>query len=297
MTDNVFWPLQRPEDIPKNQTNWPTFAPPQWQTFTPPLTPIAVQAGRENSPYWAVTQTERELIQLVALIDRFRLGDPEVSAEDISDRYRSVKARLSTLNRQAYRDVLIRIAGADETVAKVKVFVEKVEPRIAAVQRLTFEDITGLREQFQALIPALHRLSGETMLFQEDEPVILRARLNNTYRNLVFFFIAFVVNAAFIGYLLFRERRRALESRANLTTAIDTMSDSFALYDAEDRLILSNKTFDQEMASLGDDLKAGMTYQQLLKKDCFLRSMGMLTIGFSAVCNKGQFLTVASNNR
>ena len=39
MTDNVFWPLQRPEDIPKNQTNWPTFAPPQWQTFTPPLTP------------------------------------------------------------------------------------------------------------------------------------------------------------------------------------------------------------------------------------------------------------------
>jgi len=257
----------------------------------------AVQAGRENSPYWAVTQTERELIQLVALIDRFRLGDPEVSAEDISDRYRSVKARLSTLNRQAYRDVLIRIAGADETVAKVKVFVEKVEPRIAAVQRLTFEDITGLREQFQALIPALHRLSGETMLFQEDEPVILRARLNNTYRNLVFFFIAFVVNAAFIGYLLFRERRRALESRANLTTAIDTMSDSFALYDAEDRLILSNKTFDQEMASLGDDLKAGMTYQQLLKKDCFLRSMGMLTIGFSAVCNKGQFLTVASNNR
>ncbi len=38
MTDNVFWPLQRPEDIPKNQTNWPTFAPPQWQTFTPPLT-------------------------------------------------------------------------------------------------------------------------------------------------------------------------------------------------------------------------------------------------------------------
>ena len=106
-----------------------------------------------------------------------------------------------------------------------------------------------------------------------------------------------MVNAAFIGYLLFRERRRALESRANLTTAIDTMSDSFALYDAEDRLILSNKTFDQEMASLGDDLKAGMTYQQLLKKDCFLRSMGMLTIGFSAVCNKGQFLTVASNNR
>ena len=84
----------------------------------------AVQAGRENSPYWAVTQTERELIQLVALIDRFRLGDPEVNAEDISDRYRSVKARLSTLNRQAYRDVLIRIAGADETVGKVKVFVE-----------------------------------------------------------------------------------------------------------------------------------------------------------------------------
>jgi len=40
MTDNVFWPLQRPEDIPKNQTNWPTFAPPQWQTFTPPLTPV-----------------------------------------------------------------------------------------------------------------------------------------------------------------------------------------------------------------------------------------------------------------
>ncbi len=44
MTDNVFWPLQRPEDIPKNQTNWPTFAPPQWQTFTPPLTIVEQNA-------------------------------------------------------------------------------------------------------------------------------------------------------------------------------------------------------------------------------------------------------------
>ncbi len=56
MTDNVFWPLQRPEDIPKNQTNWPTFAPPQWQTFTPPLTRASDQ-GHLGAMFWLAVAT------------------------------------------------------------------------------------------------------------------------------------------------------------------------------------------------------------------------------------------------
>ncbi len=65
MTDNVFWPLQRPEDIPKNQTNWPTFAPPQWQTFTPPLTLMNTVGVRHPSSDKKRSLFERFILTLL----------------------------------------------------------------------------------------------------------------------------------------------------------------------------------------------------------------------------------------
>jgi len=59
--------------------------------------------------------------------------------------------------------------------------------------------------------------------------------------------------------------QRALTAQARLATAVDGLEDAVYLYDSEDRLILLNDAARKNNPGAGDKLRAGTTYEELLR--------------------------------
>lgn len=82
----------------------------------------------------------------------------------------------------------------------------------------------------------------------------------------------FANDGAFLGYRgvgadITREvqaERRATQARQQLADAIESINDSIALYDCEDRLVLFNREYKRTFTLLGDALSSGHTFEQLL---------------------------------
>lgn len=58
--------------------------------------------------------------------------------------------------------------------------------------------------------------------------------------------------------------RRAAAARQQLADAIESISDGIAVYDAQDRLVLSNREYRRLFAGLGDSLHIGVTFSEIL---------------------------------
>lgn len=56
------------------------------------------------------------------------------------------------------------------------------------------------------------------------------------------------------------------ESKALLDMAVESIADGFALYDSDDRLVLSNARYRDAMSDLGEALKPGMRFEDLIRR-------------------------------
>lgn len=67
--------------------------------------------------------------------------------------------------------------------------------------------------------------------------------------------------------------REITEARARLTDAIESISDGFVLFDAEDRIVLCNQTYKDEFLGpeLGPYAEPGTTYRELIEKSLELK--------------------------
>jgi adenylate cyclase len=62
-----------------------------------------------------------------------------------------------------------------------------------------------------------------------------------------------------------RQQSEAEEAREQLAQAIDSISEGFSLYDANDRLVLCNEQYRQIYGGLNDVLKPGVTHEEILE--------------------------------
>ena len=96
------------------------------------------------------------------------------------------------------------------------------------------------------------------------------------FQVLILCFIGFLGFAASNGYRTFRERVRAefevrlLNARLSSTVtklddAIASVADGFALYDADDRLVLWNDRYEEISSSIADLLKPGMKFEDIIR--------------------------------
>jgi len=60
-------------------------------------------------------------------------------------------------------------------------------------------------------------------------------------------------------------RREAQQARERLEDAIDVLPDGFALYDAQDRLLMCNQHYRTMYAETGDAIEEGLTFEELLR--------------------------------
>ena len=107
----------------------------------------------------------------------------------------------------------------------------------------------------------------EAMQVQEGLIAGVQRKVRNTYNLLAVIFLFIVGTGGIIAFFVFRERSLAIETQNYLATAIETMPDAFALYDADDRLVLSNQRFRQNHGLSLDEAQSGPGFADLLERD------------------------------
>lgn len=69
----------------------------------------------------------------------------------------------------------------------------------------------------------------------------------------------------------FEARRRAEAAEARLMDAIESLSEGFALFDADDRLVLSNHTYRSKCANEGAHIVPGITFEEIVRANVAAR--------------------------
>lgn len=84
-------------------------------------------------------------------------------------------------------------------------------------------------------------------------------------RQLRFWMLLGTVLALLIAAYFIEISRRKTSAEANLLNAINALPDGFALYDANDRLVMCNAPFRRSFEPSGRKLRAGMAFEDILK--------------------------------
>lgn len=116
-------------------------------------------------------------------------------------------------------------------------------------------------------------------------PLLSGDHVISAFQLLIFCFIGFLSFAARSGYRTFCERVRAefevrwLNEKLSATVtrlddAIAAVSDGFALFDADDRLVLWNERYAQILEVAGQKVREGVSFEELVHEFAHRNSMG-----------------------
>ena len=223
-------------------------------------------------------QAEVEFLRLLETLDRYRLGDQRVTHDDLAIRFEIFWSRLPIILKGTGSEPLRAIPGLSEAVQGMLATLEALEPKLLALlpgDDPAYRDIHGALLPFG---PVLHDLVHGALL--DVRPTVLAHRFRYAYLWVLFSFGGILLSAAVLVILLARQihasqrANRALdEARAEtarasqrLTDALETMSDGFVLFDADDRLVLCNSRFRAFFSpGLAHLIGPGMKFEEVLR--------------------------------
>ena len=228
-----------------------------------------IQTGGNNSPFWRIGEVETALLRYINAMDLYRSLDPESSPVAVVDSYEVLLSRVSLFQNAENMRAVAEIDGAATSLNALYGELINLQPQmeLLAANGLTGGQIKAVRESMNGFAWEFSGYPREAMAVQERLITDVQRKVRNTYNLLAIIFLFIVATGGIIAFFVFRERSLAIETQNYLATAIETMPDAFALYDAEDRLVLSNQRFRQNHGMTLDEAQSGPAFTALLKRD------------------------------
>ncbi|MEC9345697.1 MAG: response regulator [Pseudomonadota bacterium] len=232
---------------------------------------------RYDSVIWGATHTRSELSLFLSTLDTYVLDTAGISPEEFRQRYDYMKQRLP-----AFLEAM-RAAGGEDTTgagtlaADIQTTLARNDTRLRELQIGDFRTYSALRKDLVSLFGALQQLTNASEL---DVTQSRADRLQPIYLELLLSAVATLVAAGLLVFFLIREIRRttrlyrqvaaaeARESaaRTQLLEAIEAMNDGFALFDAQDRLVLFNTKYREYYAGSGGGIDVGRSFEDILRR-------------------------------
>ena len=228
-----------------------------------------IQTGGNNSPFWRIGEVETALLRYINAMDLYRSLDPESSPVAVVDTYEVLLTRVSLFQNSENMRAVSEIDGAATSLNALYGELINLQPQmeLLAENGLTGGQIKAIRESMNGFAWEFSGYPREAMQVQERLISDVQRKVRNTYNLLALIFLFIVATGGIIAFFVFRERSLAIETQNYLATAIETMPDAFALYDGEDRLVLSNQRFRQNHGMTLDEAQSGPEFAALLKRD------------------------------
>ena len=194
------------------------------------------QAGRDGS----VHQQHADLHELIIAVLSFNIFPEEATRKKIEDLVADLKSK------------------GDRPKIADNIILHSTKSREASLA------LAGVVKEILAL-PVRDAL--EDILDRYTVYYVARTQRADRYR--VALLALSIALFAGIGVALTRLRKAHLETegaRTRLLDAIESIPEAFALFDTEDRLVLSNRNFGRFYPTISDDLKPGVTFRDLTEK-------------------------------
>ena len=228
-----------------------------------------IQTGGNNSPFWRIGEVETALLRYINAMDLYRSLDPESSPVAVVDSYEVLLSRVALFQKPETMRAIAEIDGASISLNALYGELINLQPQMELITEngLTAGQVKAIRETMSGYAWEFSGYPREAMQVQEGLIAGVQRKVRNTYNLLAVIFLFIVGTGGIIAFFVFRERSLAIETQNYLATAIETMPDAFALYDADDRLVLSNQRFRQNHGLSLDEAQSGPGFADLLERD------------------------------
>ena len=228
-----------------------------------------IQTGGNNSPFWRIGEVETALLRYINAMDLYRSLDPESSPVAVVDSYEVLLSRVALFQKPETMRAIAEIDGASISLNALYGELINLQPQMELITEngLTAGQVKAIRETMSGYAWEFSGYPREAMQVQEGLIAGVQRKVRNTYNLLAVIFLFIVGTGGIIAFFVFRERSLAIETQNYLATAIETMPDAFALYDADDRLVLSNQRFRQNHGLSLDEAQSGPGFTELLERD------------------------------
>ncbi|MDF1721415.1 MAG: response regulator [Minwuia sp.] len=233
-------------------------------------------SSRYDSVVWGATHTRSELSLFLSTLDNYVLGTAGMSQPEFQQRLGYLKQRLPTFLVAMQSDKGDSL-GAGSIAASIERTFEVNDKRLMGLQTGDFRSYSAIRTDLVSLFQSLQQLTNSSELTVTQSRV---DRLEPIYFELLLSAVATLIGSGTLVWFLIREIRRtrrlyrkvaraeARESaaRTQLLEAIEAMTDGFALYDADDRLILFNTKYREFYSTGSGQVTEGQRFEDIIRQ-------------------------------
>ncbi len=222
---------------------------------------------------WVIYQAEIELTRFLNTLDVFMYGDDSVySREDVIERMEIFWSRLPLFLEGSEGRKLSRIGNTQEAARAAMDVLERMEPRVMALDRNNKDEYLKIRTELHGLLEPLNRTLMDARQWQEGAALIRSERLDRGYIEMLLASVGILMSGGCLLLLLLheiREARRAqtaeMSATARLSAAIESFSDGFSLFDKDGRLVMCNQEFRTMHPLLADRLVPGIEFEEIVR--------------------------------
>jgi PAS domain-containing protein len=231
-----------------------------------------------ESGSWVIVQAEFELVRFIGALDRFALNSPDVSHDELVSRYDILFSRLPLLIEGPNADLVRPVEGLAATAQQLLATLKSLESSVLNLRPddgITYQAIRGRVAPFEKPWHdfTLDAMVGGAVFYDGERP-------NQTLYLTMVAFLGLLVSGGVMVAILRQRIREARQLAWDLETerdtwqraghrlgdAIEALPQAFAMFDADDRLVLCNQHFRAFLAIGGDADPVGQTLEQLLRR-------------------------------
>ena len=238
-----------------------------------------VVATRYTKSFYVIGQVEIEYLRFLHSLTRYAHAEQTVDSDDMLERFEIVLSRISLVFTGEEVQPLRRIDGLYETVEAVEEALLALEPDLLALEAGDVEAYLPIGAKLEQYKVPLHEIVVRTNIEDVWRVAYRDDRLGTSVWLVVFSFAGVVLGGGVLIYLLFREIRgasrllvmandaeaRAATAQARLVDALDAITEGFALFDADDRLVLCNDRYRELHVDHETYVVPGMPFEKICR--------------------------------
>lgn len=238
-----------------------------------------LRSGAKENLFWLVAQLDYELQRLIQILHRSQIGDPELAEDEVGKRFDIFWSRVELLSKGEVAERLSIIDSHLHVVQSLQDALQELDPLLSAPGPLMPLDAAIALSILAPIETPVHRLTLDVNFAEQQRITSLREDFEGAAAIFGISLGGMLVGFMVLILLLRHEARRAVrisriattaqaaadEAKQRLATAIDNLSEGFVLFDAEDRLVISNAPFRQLYRLTEETCRPGRRFDELLR--------------------------------
>ena len=224
----------------------------------------------EATGSWLATQLEIEHLKFIDALHRYSDGDASTDHDELLLRFEILWSRIGVIEEGAEGILLRKSEGVSDTTARLLQALRENEAAIDSLERGDSAAYRRIRAAVEPFYQPLHNITREALL--NLRPRYVNQMIDESYAWVRASFAGVFISGALLVAMLILQIGRAnaatrasAEAQTQLRDAVESISEGFALYDANDRLVLSNSRSRGFQAGIEDMLVPGTSFEEITR--------------------------------